>query len=191
MKIIVNESQKNLLFEFFSDIVYHFTDEDGIKFICEKNKIPLTKSDKYYTNDVQNDISISNGFSNYLSFTRVKNSSVGYGSWRFLSSLLTVRIQFNGRLLNNNFKGKPVDYFKTKSSTDDFRTVQSEDRLFCNKPFIDNAYKYIDRIDILLNDASDKENMKWFEKFISDLKNTLFSNKIIVFFNKKDFDLQK
>jgi hypothetical protein len=195
MKVIINESQRKMLFEFLSDIVYHFTDEDGIEYIFEKNVMPLTKSDKYYTNDVQNDASISENFSHYLSFTRVRNSNVGYGSWRFLNSLLTVRIQFNGNLLNCNFKGKPVDYFKTKSNTDDFRLVQSEDRLLSNKPFIGDIDKYIDRIDILLNDASDKSNAEWFDGFIKDLKNTayyhLFSNKIMIYFNKEDFNLQK
>ena len=191
MKIIINESQKRLLFEIISDIVYHFTDEEGMEFICKNNKIPLTKCNKYYTNDIQNDSLICDTFKYYFSFTRVKNSNVGYGSWRFLNSLLTVRIQFNGNLLNNNFKGKAVDYFKTKSNTNDLRLVQSEDRLFSNKKIIDNAYKYIERIDVLLNDASDENGIKWFNDFIKEMKNTLFSDKIVIFFNKEEFDLQK
>lgn len=187
--IKLNESQEKLLMEFLSSILYHFTDEDKLEFICSNNKIPLTKYDSYFTNNKQNDEIINKGYPFYLSFTRVKNSNVGFGSWRFTDSIVTVRIEINGDKLNNNFKGKPVDYFKVKGTTNDFRFVQSEDRLFSRCKFIENADKYINRIDILLNDLND---INWLNNFKKEkIDNTVFKNKVVIYLNKEDFDFQK
>ena len=136
-KIVLNESQFGLLKEFLSSIVYHFTDEDGAKYICTNNTIPLTHFTKYHTNDLQNDESLSKGYEYYLSFTRQRNSDVGYASWKFQSTCATVRIQFNGDALNNNFKGGPVDYFKPRIKSEEIIFVQSEDRLLSNKEDIE------------------------------------------------------
>ena len=188
-KLVLSENSFKLLMEFLTSVIYHFTDEEGLEMICRNNIIPLTKYDKYYTNYEQNDELLSNGYSHYLSFTRVRNSNVGYGSWKFTDSLLTVRLQLDGDLLNNNYHGEPVDYFKVKSSTNDQRFIQSEDRLFSDEEYIEDASKYIVRIDVLLNDEVDIE---WFKGYIDKLKQTSeLGEKIFAYVDKEKFNFQR
>jgi hypothetical protein len=65
------------------------------------------------------------------------------GSYHRDPSGTAALMQIDGRKLGNNYKAKPVDYWGP-----DFRKIQPdksemEDRVFSNKPTIDNADKYI------------------------------------------------
>ena len=192
-KIILKESKLTLLSESFSQVLYHYTDEDGLYDICKNNAIQLTPANKYYTNYTINDKNINGDYPYYLSFTRQRNSNMGYASWKFQSSLATIRITFDGDKLQYNYKGEPVDYFKRKSKSNIFRNpndaafVQSEDRLFSNQPVIKNADKYITKIEILLNN-NEEEDIQWLKEFINELKQTKLGNKIITYTNVKEFN---
>lgn len=170
MKRLVEHIVKGyLLKESLSRIVYHFTDIDSLITILEENKFKLSsclwqRSETYSSKLF------------YFCTTRQFNGNLGYSPTGG-----NIRIHLDGDLLNQNYSGKAIDYWSVKdtsskqrmvNSDDIYQTeVEGEDRLFSNKSFIDNAIKYIKRIDINLNidveDGSDDEQ----EYFISvDLK---------------------
>ena len=101
-RIIINESQCQLLNEGLSSLLYHFTSINNGFSICKDDKIYLQSalakdSDNY---DKKRKF--------YLSCTRVRNSQFGY-SYKF--SRGGVRITLDGDLLSNNFAGKQINYW--------------------------------------------------------------------------------
>ena len=101
-RIIINESQYQLLNEGLSSLLYHFTSINNGFSICKDDKIYLQSalakdSDNY---DKKRKF--------YLSCTRVRNSQFGY-SYKF--SRGGVRIALDGDLLSNNFAGKQINYW--------------------------------------------------------------------------------
>ena len=195
MKRLVEHIVKGyLLKESLSRIVYHFTDIDSLITILEENKFKLSsclwqRSETYSSKLF------------YFCTTRQFNGDLGYSPTGG-----NIRIHLDGDLLNQNYSGKAIDYWSVKDTSSKQRMVNSddihqtevegEDRLFSNKSFIDNAIKYIKRIDINLNidveDNSDDEQ----EYFISvDLKKIKYlckklgiADKLCIFKTKKDFN---
>lgn len=62
----------------------------------------------------------------------------------------------DGARLGQRYKASPVDYWENLGGTED-RRKESEDRVFSNSPYIENAADYIIKIDVLLDDYS-KDN---------------------------------
>ena len=195
MKRLVEHIVKGyLLKESLSRIVYHFTDIDSLITILEENKFKLSsclwqRSETYSSKLF------------YFCTTRQFNGDLGYSPTGG-----NIRIHLDGDLLNQNYSGKAIDFWSVKDTSSKQRMVnavdiyqsevEGEDRLFSNKSFIDNAIKYIKRIDINLNidveDNSDDEQ----EYFISvDLKKIKYlckklgiADKLCIFKTKKDFN---
>ena len=195
MKRLVEHIVKGyLLKESLSRIVYHFTDIDSLITILEENKFKLSsclwqRSETYSSKLF------------YFCTTRQFNGNLGYSPTGG-----NIRIHLDGDLLNQNYSGKAIDFWSVKDTSSKQRMVnavdiyqsevEGEDRLFSNKSFIDNAIKYIKRIDINLNldveDNSDDEQ----EYFISvDLKKIKYlckklgiADKLCIFKTKKDFN---
>ncbi len=162
---IVFECVKKILDEGISDITYHFTSIQSCAKILTKNKFFLSlssnKSDAY-----------DNKRLFYLSTQRGRNKDIGYAGHYGTC----VRIQLDGDALRQNYAGKPIDYwgvnlgkqsyykqddnypmsFQTKQTHHNF---EMEDRVFSYKPYIDNANKYITRIDVYIDPRQTKKDV--------------------------------
>lgn len=107
--IVLEELHKYSLNESLSDIVYHFTTKDALVNILKTNKMFCQSILGGSADDMHPKYLF------YISFTRNKSPYEGFG---YASSLRgnTVRIEFDGALLNQNFKGGPVNYWGASES---------------------------------------------------------------------------
>ena len=101
--IVLDELHKYSLNENLSDIVYHFTTIDALVNILKTNKM-FCQSILAGSAD---DMDSKNLF--YISFTRNKSPYEGWGY--HMSYGDCVRIEFDGTLLNQRYKGGPVNYW--------------------------------------------------------------------------------
>ena len=155
---IVSECVKKILLERISAISYHFTSLYSCINILKNNEFRLTLSSNYSDSYDKKRLF-------YLSTQRSANKDLGYANK--LGSC--VRIQLDGDIINQNYHGKPIDYWKDKqlyyshdyescygkgfSNSKKYHTsFEMEDRIFSYNPTIENASKYIKRIDVLLSD---------------------------------------
>jgi len=147
-------SLQKLLTEIATDIIFHFTRYNNLMEILRDNKFNTsnvlgTATDEHH----------SRGKFYFLSFQRSGFGNLGYA--RFIRY---VRIEIDGRLLNQNYKFIPVDYWNAPRDPVAFpdnrdqmlRNNEMEDRLVTNENEIPNASKYIRRIDILVTDSDIK-----------------------------------
>jgi len=149
--ISVGMKEGDDLNENVSDIVYHYTYTPYLINILETNKF-VTSSNLGGTADAKYD----KGRFFFFSTQRTKGKS-GYAS----KTGTNVGIVLDGRALNQNYKGFPMDYWqysKKRSDWDDDSGYQQalgsselEDRVVTNKPYIDNASKYILEIHVFVN----------------------------------------
>lgn len=176
-KLIKEEINKFLLNE-MSSLLYHVTDIPTLIKIMRYDTMKLSKTSDYIDRDIEGvrDINgmINGEYKYYLSFTRQPNMKFGYSQYflpmkgeeggTFMPDNGAVRIAFDGYMLANNFKGKPVDFYSVerRTSDDSLRDssykglntgsqdakVQNEDRLFSNRPYIDDISKYIISVDV-------------------------------------------
>lgn len=170
----------NILSESVSNIIYHRTSLNALLNILKNNKILLSSS-------------IGTNADNYgkklyfLSFSRTKNLELGFSK----NSIVT--IEFDGNALNSKYKGKPIDYWQwpNLNATEKARSNEYEDRIFSNEPYLENLDKYITSIDIVISDA--KRFTDNYGATINEIKglNTLLINKIRIFNNIKDYQLNK
>ena len=162
---IVSESVKKILSEGISDITYHFTSLQSCAYILKNNAFHLTMSsnrpDAYDKKRLF-----------YLSTQRSRNKELGYAG-HFDSC---VRIQLDGKKLKENFKGMPIDYWGSmgkKSYNPEYdlaygegfnkarrthHNFEMEDRIFSYDPVIQEASKYILRVDVYINPRTDRIN---------------------------------
>lgn len=164
-KIIAEEI--NRLNESVSDVTYHFTSPTKI--------ISVLKTNKLYLSPVlgqPSDQDINGGKMYALSLTSSRSTDIGYAA--SLGSNGTVRLTLNGRLLNNNFKSKRVDYWNRskdpnhpsydsqRNSKDFKRTIsrndELEDRIMSDHNEISNFNKYIIQIDVLYEEKPNSRN---------------------------------
>ena len=108
---LIKESlDKFLMKEALSSKVYHFTSIKSAFNILKTNEMFCQSSLATSADDY------SDKYKFYVSFTRVKSPKEGFGynSYRRKSF---ARIEFDGDKLNNNFNGRPVDYWNSDSLT--------------------------------------------------------------------------
>jgi len=174
--ILSNNPSNNTISESLSDIVYHFTYIPHLINILKINKF-ATSSNLGSNADAWKD----RGRFFFFSTQRTKGSS-GYGS-RHGSN---VSIVLDGRKLNQNYKGFPTDYWNWSkdrnmySSNSEYKnallSAELEDRIVTNKPYIDNASKYIIEIHVFINpNHTDKKD-------INDINNLTSQYNIPVYF---------
>jgi len=165
--------EMGVLSEGASDILYHFTSSQNLINILSTNQFSLTAA---IGSDSDFDINSEKHF--FLSTTRSK--SVGYNTG-------DVKIVLNGRMLKQNYKIKPVDYWQYSKnpkeySKDDYlqmmRNSEQEDRIVSNDTVIENSSKYILEIHHLLNKTKVKK--------ILDLSSQ-YKIPVYVYNNRKDF----
>jgi hypothetical protein len=161
-------------FETLTDIIYHFTFANSLFNILKTNQINLTPI--FGTNA---DMEINAGKMYTLSLTSSRSSDVGYAA--SLPKRELVRITFNGRELNYNFKSKRVDYWQHPKDPKKYKHIESddpkniknfykhiarqnelEDRIVSDKNTITPANKYIQKIEILNIDIEKAEIIKWY-----------------------------
>lgn len=94
----------------------------------------------------------------YLATTRQRHGRYHEGS------IAGVLFTLDGTKLGQRYKGSPVDYWENMGGDTD-RRRESEDRIFSDKPYIENAAQYIIKIDILTS-----EDYKDNSKVITDLR---------------------
>ena len=163
---IIKECLKKVLNEGISDTTYHFTSLGSCADILKSNSFNLTMSSNW--SDAYDDKRLF-----YLSTQRGRIKDIGYAS--HLSSC--VRIQLNGNALRTKYAGNPIDYWgesmgkqiyynddiygKGMTSTKQHHpNFEMEDRIFSYEPTIDNASKYINRIDVYIKtDTNDTERL--------------------------------
>lgn len=141
---------KKFLTEGVSSILYHHTTVNKIHSILKDDKIRLanmigTSSDQLYK---------GKKFKPYfLSTSRIK-----YGGYaRSFGTHEQVNVVLDGKQLSYTMAGNSVDYWGPGFRTDDtspdmrLRNQENEDRLFSEKPTIDNVAKFIKEIHILMD----------------------------------------
>lgn len=175
-KIHINEERFKLLFERISDKLWHFTQPSTVLAILKTNKIGCTfsqnRSDAY-----------SNKHLYYICMSRTR--TVYDNSW---GENKVARIQFDGYELNKHYSGRPINYYGwSKGGFQERGAFEYEDRIFSDKPYIDNASKYITRIDLLYN-IEQANNANTYKEILQLSKET----GIPVYFydNKKDYSRQ-
>jgi len=141
--------------------IFHFANLRNIKEILKSNRINFSTHLGTGADDRQ-----SKGFY-FLSLSRTKSAQAGYGRGQAGTSQgfpagVVARINFDHRKLRSKFKSAPVDYWQRKDieqmkkmglRPDDImhrmmRDFEYEDRLFSDKPILENASQYITSISI-------------------------------------------
>lgn len=169
IKDIVTECVKKIISERITDKTYHFTSFPSCINILKNNQFRLTLS----SNSVD---SYDRKRLFYLSTQRGRNKEIGYAG--HIGSC--IRIEINGYEMSQKYNGKPIDYWGTMgkqayynpenasiygtgftNSKKTHHSFEMEDRIFSYEPTIENASKYISRIDVYLSgmrkDLADKE----------------------------------
>jgi len=169
---VINE-ELNLLSEGLSEILYHFTYVTSLLSMLKANKF-ATSSNLGSNADQWKD----KGRFFFFSTQRTKGMS-GYGSHHG-----NVAIVLDGRKLNYSFKGQASDYWSWSTKMSDYKSLrdytqalrseENEDRIVTNKPYIDNANKYIIEIHVEINENQDKEQVIEVQKLCKGLNIPLF-----------------
>jgi len=165
--------------EALSPEVYHFTSIVNAISILKDNRFRLSSAlvssveQKYVKNDRYF----------YLSTTRSKLGNYGANNYVMIAFVL------DGTKLNHTYHGFPLEYYGKR----DFRNSppEHEDRLSSKSPYIDNANKYIKRVDIYLsNGALEKYTTNGYLQTLIDYANA-DNVKVYVYKNKDSFNASK
>lgn len=134
---------KTLLLE-STDNLYHYTGVSEIRDILKTNTIKLT-----YSHGTRAELEYQRGRPFYFSMSREKVGRYVRGSSSrdklYPNNWYSI-IELDGRLLSNNYKIVPVDYWQSGRDRS-----ESEDRLVSYKNTIPNANKYIKGIHVYVN----------------------------------------
>jgi len=189
LKNIIKEELQTIN-EGLSNIVYHYTYFQQLLNILKENKFHASTNIGTHA-----DFKKTQGKFYYFSMQRTKGLT-GYASHHGNN----VAIVLDGNKLNQKYKGGPIDYWEWSTSSKDWTDPQHykeallsnelEDRIFIDKPTIDNASIYIKEIHIYINEER-------FGEYISkdDINNIILLTKkynIPIYFynNYNSFQLQ-
>ena len=131
---------KRVIYEGFSSVLYHGTSVYSAYLIMKTNKFKLSMAEA---------TSAESGISKklyYLSTTRSVSGS--FHSDPYGASVL---FKLDGDALSHNYSGNPVDYWGPEFRKINPAKNEMEDRIFTNKPYIENARKFISEIHIYFN----------------------------------------
>lgn len=178
---------KDLILEELSSShpIYHFTRIFNLKGILKNNE--LNASTAIGTN---NDFKHNKGKFNFISFQRSGSGKLGYGMY-----VNGARIVLDKKKLQQNYKIFPIDYWQTHRDPKGapnrwsmLRNNEMEDRLATDETEISNISKYIDRIDINLEDL----DKKWIPHLF-DINNLAGKMNIEVYYfsEQKDWENMK
>ena len=209
-RVLVTESQlraieEMLLNEAAAALEYHYTSLRNFCSIMRTGGLKL-----------MNSCTEVGRMGHFVSLTRMRNSSEGYGRNMMTRFLLgdgpVVRIEFDGRKLGNlrNVDIRPYDYFYNNYTRDDWdedggldedtrgrheiNTAEAEDSLTLRDggTFLGGIVPTVNRVDILLPERM--EEMQVWELFLNMYDSPEYKewvNKIYFFDNKANFDYQR
>ena len=158
--------------ESVSSKAYHFTYSHRIQQILDTNSFNLTP-----VFGTKSDSEINNNKLYAMSLTSSRHSDVGYAQSLPKNGL--VRITIDGRKLTDNNQSKRVDYWQRPKDPKDpmyndkfspkgkelykhiARQDELEDRILSDNNTIENANKYITKIEVLNGKPEDLENIKY------------------------------
>ena len=155
---LINENKKVILNERTSSIIYHWCSTKNAVEIGKENQFRLMST--LFKGAESDLIGTSHKHMYYMSMTR--NGKIGQGGYNN-SGGHRVRLTLDGDLLNSNFHIKALDYWgksmgknsRYSDAAQDGTKIkkpgtetEAEDRLYYNKPFIENAQAYIKHVDI-------------------------------------------
>lgn len=138
--MILRTILKRMLHEGISSVLYHGTSVSSAYHIMKTDKFKLSMAEA---------TSSESGISKklyYLSTTRSVSGS--FHSDPYGASVL---FKLDGDALGHNYSGNPVDYWGAEFRKINPAKNEMEDRVFTNKPYIENAKKYISEIHIYFN----------------------------------------
>lgn len=137
---------KKLIIERLSSKVFHFLPLKNMVKVSQMNALNLN------TPTYKRDIELTKGYKYFLSLSRTPSTQVGYQKYRILTDdtwKSYVRIEFDGDLLNGNFKGHATNYYNVYNK--DARTKEKRQKL--NKRVLHQNNDYFDIEDVnYLND---------------------------------------
>lgn len=198
MRHLVMESVKRILREAALDREWHFTSLEGLWSIIKTDSI-IAHSDG---NTYDASPSWAPRPFPHVSLSRIRSNAEGYAATEYMDNRYTkngclVRIEFDGRMLNNirYFKTEPFDELwwtsdnkqsspaldaKSAQEISDFKRWRGchefEDSLWtypwnCRDNKIPNAFKLITRVDILLNPTEDYDDYWLYSKDLDHFRN--------------------
>jgi hypothetical protein len=155
-----------------SSKAYHFTNTHRLQQILETNSFNLTP-----VFGTKSDSEINNNKLYAFSLTSSRHSDVGYA--QSLPKDRLVRITIDGRKITDNNQSKRVDYWQRPKDPKDpmyndtfspkgkslykhiARQDELEDRILSDNNTIENADKYITKIEVLNGKTEELENIKY------------------------------
>lgn len=176
LKILLEQVLK----ERITDKVYHITTIENALNILQSDSF---KASKVYAKDKEKEIN-PEGYDYYMSTARVRNSIYIRDH---ASSFSEVMFVLDGDKLNQNFKGKAVNYHAGSSHSPTRRYSEDEDRVFLRKPFIKNFSKYIKRVDIFIKESTNSNNINWIAARKIILQCKKYSIDYLIFNKRGDF----
>lgn len=133
------------LLEGLSPVLYHYTMLQSAIKILERNAFRLTA-----ITGVERRL----GPEKHLYFLSTSRHRLGgYHVDTLHVGMPSVLFRLDGRKLSQKYPGAAIDYWGGFQGEP--HRKEAEDRIFHNKPYIENAASYIDRIDIRLSDKED------------------------------------
>ena len=147
-----------LIWESASDIVWHFSN----------NPLSILKTNKFSLGTEIGPDSTKSGYPFYISTARSKTGS-------YSENPRGIIFKLNGRLLNANYKSKPVDYWAGSGiKSRDLGSHEMEDRIYSKNPIIPNATKYILEIQCWIDEKYGYNSVyTHYIKRVEDLANKL------------------
>lgn len=184
------DSKVEEITEALTSKVYHFTNIDNAIKIVHDNTFNLSTS---ILNRSESRIAKYNK-SNKLFYMCVTRSKDCKNYLTNLTDDILVGFVLNGNKLNNILSSAPINYIKmtnndniysskTSSNIDD----EMEDRIFSHKPELKPFLKYVDSIDIILNDNSLHDNISKIKRIENDTIKHNKDIKIKIYNNYKDY----
>lgn len=180
-EIILSETVKYLE-ERITDIVYHMTPLKGMESIVKTNKF-LTSVAK----GVESDEKINKGKMYYFSTARSITNT--YMKDEFEGNALAILV-LDGEKLSQRYKGTAVNYWGKDSWS--AHHDETEDRVFTDDPFINNAFSYIKEVHLGVDLTYNHVRLfKGQERQLMVISGILKKNGIplFVYADKKDFRL--
>ena len=154
---MLNHIKTYSLFESLSDTLYHFTRHDSLVSMLKDGKLNLTMA-------VGSSSDLSINKNKFYFFSMQTSRNAGYGRRRKMPVMLVM----DGRKLNYNFKGGPVDYWG-KSWSDRHEFDEFEERLMSDRGEIDMR-RYVREIHVYIGpgeEGSQKARREFFGDHIN------------------------
>lgn len=136
-----------ILSEGASDVLFHITNlRSFMSMITRTGGFALTPALPDDSAISQTDIDLNKGKLFFMSFSRTRSSRYLTTYRRTTSDDTPVLLTVDGRLLRQNYRVVPVDYYQSEPNK---RGSETEDRLISDTPEIYGIFKYVTMVEIV------------------------------------------